>query len=118
MSTEMKRRRQHLIFSILSSSAKVIIFSWSNLTEHKIYPAIVGILTFISRSNTTSESLKAKSIFIFQHCSSYEQLKFNAQLRIVEHEKFYNLRPWQPLCFTLEQHHFDPREKPPKDHLC
>ena len=44
-------------------------------------PTIVSILTFISMINTTSESLKAKNVSIFQHFSFYEQLKFYAQLR-------------------------------------
>ena len=43
-------------------------------------PTIVGILTFISMINITADSLKARSIFIFQHFSLYEQLKFHAQL--------------------------------------
>ena len=43
-------------------------------------PIIVGILTFISIINTTSESLKARKVFIFQHFSFYDQLKFHAQL--------------------------------------
>ena len=43
-------------------------------------PTIVGILTFISRINTTSESLKARIIYIFHHFNLNEQLKFNAQL--------------------------------------
>ena len=30
-------------------------------------PAIVGILTLISMINTTSESLKVRKIYIFQH---------------------------------------------------
>ena len=42
-------------------------------------PTIVGILSFIDRINTTSESLKASAIFIFQHFSFYEQLKFHAR---------------------------------------
>ena len=41
-------------------------------------PTIVGILTFISRINTTS--VLANKDFIFQHFSFYEQLKFHAQL--------------------------------------
>ena len=41
-------------------------------------PTIVGILTFISMINTTSENLKARKVFIFQHFSFYEQLKFHA----------------------------------------
>ena len=43
-------------------------------------PTIVGILTFIIMINTTSESIKAKNIFVFQHFSFCEQLKFHAQL--------------------------------------
>ena len=39
-------------------------------------PTIVGILTFISMINTTSESLKARKVFIFQRF----KLKFRAQL--------------------------------------
>ena len=39
-------------------------------------PTIVGILTFISMVNTTSESLKAINVIIFQKCIYYEQLKF------------------------------------------
>ena len=43
-------------------------------------PTIVDILTFISMKNKTSESWKAKKVVIFQHFSSYEQLKFCIQL--------------------------------------
>ena len=43
-------------------------------------PTTVGILTFISMINTTFESLKARKIFIFQHFSFCEQLKFRTQL--------------------------------------
>ena len=42
-------------------------------------PTIVGILTFISRINTTSESLKARKNSVFLHFSFYEQLKVCAQ---------------------------------------
>ena len=62
------------------------LFFMLNSTECEIYPAhnakmstIVGILTFISRKNTSPESLKAGSPYIFQHLSFYEQLKFHAQ---------------------------------------
>ena len=58
-----------------------------NLNEHEIYHAyndkmqiIIIILSFISPINTTSESLKARTVFIFQHFSFYEQLKFHAHL--------------------------------------
>ena len=37
-------------------------------------PTIVGILTFISRINTTSERLKARNFFICRYFSFYEQL--------------------------------------------
>ena len=43
-------------------------------------PTIVGILTFISMINTTSERLKARHFFICQYFSFYEQLKFRTQL--------------------------------------
>ena len=39
---------------------------------------IVGILTSISM-NTTSESFKARKVYIFQHFSYYEQLKFHVR---------------------------------------
>ena len=61
-------------------------FSMLNSAEQEIYPVInvkmpiVGILTFISRINTTSERLKAKNFLIFRHFSFYEQLKSCAQL--------------------------------------
>ena len=38
-------------------------------------PTHVGILTFISMIHTSSESLKARQVFIFQHFSFHEQLK-------------------------------------------
>ena len=41
---------------------------------------IVCILSFISMIDITSEFLKARTVFIFQHCSVFEQLKFHAQL--------------------------------------
>ena len=41
-------------------------------------PTIVGILAIISMINTTLNSLKARAVFIFQHFSFYEQLKFHA----------------------------------------
>ena len=44
-------------------------------------PTVVGILTFISIINTTSERHKARD-FICQYFSFYEQLKFSAQLSL------------------------------------
>ena len=62
-------------------------FFMLNLAEHEMYPAnnvkmptSVGILTFISILNTTSERLKARNIFICRYFSFYEQLKFRDQL--------------------------------------
>ena len=43
---------------------------------------IVGILTFISMINTTSERLKARNFLICVYFSFYEQLKFHAQLSL------------------------------------
>ena len=43
-------------------------------------PTIVGILTFISKINTTSECFKQKKIVIFQYFTFYELLKFHVQL--------------------------------------
>ena len=43
-------------------------------------PTIVGILTFISMINTTSEILRARNFLICQYFSFLEQLKFHAQL--------------------------------------
>ena len=43
-------------------------------------PTIVGILTFISMINTTSESSEARIFLIFQHFSFYRELKFHVQL--------------------------------------
>ena len=45
-------------------------------------PLIVGILTFISMINTTSERLKARNFLICRYFSLYEQLKFRAQLSL------------------------------------
>ena len=63
-------------------------------------PTIVDILTFISMINTT-ESLKARQVFIFQHFSFYEQLKFHVELSWAW-KKFYNPRArlGVPLLFT------------------
>ena len=46
-------------------------------------PTIVGILTFISMINTTSENLKARKVFIFQLFCFYKLMKFHA-LSLVE----------------------------------
>ena len=56
-------------------------------------PTIVGILTFISMINTTSDRLKAINFFICGILVFYEQLKFRSQLSWAW-KKFYNLRAW------------------------
>ena len=43
-------------------------------------PTIVGILTLISRINTTSERLKARIFYICPYFSFCEQFKLHAQL--------------------------------------
>ena len=43
-------------------------------------PIIVGILTFMSMINTTSESLKLRKVLIFYHFRLYGHLKLHAQL--------------------------------------
>ena len=76
------------LFPLLSTGPEVIkLFSYSTQLSTKFIllinvkmPTIVGILTFISRINTASESFKARKIFIFQHFTFYEQLKFHVQL--------------------------------------
>ena len=54
---------------------------------------IVGILTFISMIIATSESLKARKVYIFQHLSFYEQFNFRAQLSEHEEKSFITLGP-------------------------
>ena len=56
-------------------------FSMLKSAEHEIYPAQdVGILTFSSMVNTTSERLKAIIFLICRYFSFYVQLKLLAQL--------------------------------------
>ena len=43
-------------------------------------PLIVGSLIFISMINKTSETLKARKVFTFQHFSFYEKAKSHGQL--------------------------------------
>ena len=78
-----------MIFTEISWSGHEVIKKISCSTQLSIkiirlinvkMPTIVGILTFISMINKTSESLKARKACIFQHYSFYEQLKFDAQL--------------------------------------
>ena len=71
----------------MSGPEGIKLFSYSTQLSTKFIllinvkmPTIVGILTFISMINTTSERLKARNFFICQYFSFYEQLKFCAQL--------------------------------------
>ena len=61
---------------------------------------IVGILTFISMINTTSERLKARNFITLRYFSFYEQLKFRAQLSWAW-KKFYNLGACLSLTIAL-----------------
>ena len=72
---------------VRSGPEVIYIFSCSTQLSTKFIllinvkmPTIVGILTFISMINATSERLKAINFFICQYFSFYEQLKFHAQL--------------------------------------
>ena len=63
------------------------LFSYSTQLSTKLIllinvkmPTIVGILTFISMINITSERLTARNFFISGYCSFYKQLKLRAQL--------------------------------------
>ena len=79
-----------------------------NSAEHEVYLAhkrlnannCWHILTTISMINTTSESLEARKVYIFQHCSFYEQLKFHTQLSLAR-KKFYNLGPGVCLAVSV-----------------
>ena len=70
-------------YSLPTSGPEVIkLFSYSTELSTKFIllinvkmPTIVGILTFISSINTTSERLKAINFFICWYFSFYEQLK-------------------------------------------
>ena len=60
-------------------------FSILNSIEHEIFhahnvkmPTIIGILTFMSMINTTSEGLTAINFLIFRYFSLYEQMEFPA----------------------------------------
>ena len=62
-------------------------------------PTIVGILTFVGRIITASESFKARKILTFQHFRFYGQLKFHAELSM---KIVYNLGAW----FSYHMAHF------------
>ena len=77
------RPRGYKTFFMLNSGTKCIM-----LINVKM-PTIIGILTFISIINTTSESLKARKVVIFQLISFYDQLRFHAQLRGAWRKLYY-----------------------------
>ena len=67
--------------------SEVVIFLYSTQLSTKFVLlrnvkmlTTVGILTFISRINTTSERHKARNFIICRYFSFYQQLKFCAQL--------------------------------------
>ena len=69
------------------SGLEVEFFSYSTQLSMKFIllinvkmPTIVGILTFISMINTTSERLETRKFFICRYFSFYKQLKFRTQL--------------------------------------
>ena len=66
-------------------------------------PTIVGILTFISTINTTSERLKTRNVFICRYFSVYEQLKFRAQLSWAWKEFFKLGACIQTVCKDIQQ---------------
>ena len=85
---------QHIIFVLFricrcqyESGPEVIkLFSYSTQLSMKFIllinvkmPTIVGILTFISMINTTSERLKSKNLFNCWYFSFDKKLKFRAQ---------------------------------------
>ena len=80
-------------------------------------PTIVDNLTFIS-----NENLKSGTVYIFQHSSSYEQLKFHTQLcrkkdpgppdKILDPNMICGAHPikeqyrrWRPSC-SVDRNHF------------
>ena len=68
--------RGYKTFFMLNSSMKFIL-----LINVKM-PTIVGILTFISMINTTSESFKARNSLFFHYFQCYKQLKFHVQVEL------------------------------------
>ena len=76
-------RKEHL--EIRHQGYKTFSFSTQLSTKFILLinvkmPTIVGILTFISMINTTSERLKARNFFICRYFSVYKHLRFRAQL--------------------------------------
>ena len=76
-----------LIFTLQSGPEVIKLFPCSTQLSTKFIllinvkiPTIVGILSFISMINTTSERLKARNFFNCRYFNFYEQLKFRAQL--------------------------------------
>ena len=96
----LKRIKVHNNSQILPGPKVTKLFTCSTQMSMKLIllinvkmPTIVGILTFISMINTTSERLEARHFFICQYFIFYEQLKFRAQLSWAW-KKFYKLRAW------------------------
>ena len=66
-------------------------------------PTIVGILTFICMTNTTSERFKAINFFICWYFSFYGQFKFRAQLSWIQTS---NLCSQNFLIWIYDNHNF------------
>ena len=60
--------------------SRLFNFFHAQLSTKYILPINVKIPTLVTRINTTSGSLKAREISVFQHFSFYELLKFYVQL--------------------------------------
>ena len=82
-----KFKKKSCMHCALIRGEVIKLFSCSTQPSTKFFmlinvkmPTIVGILTFMSRIDTTSEILKARNFFICRYFSFYEQLIFCAQL--------------------------------------
>ena len=81
------RIKLNLLYATSPGPEGYKLFSYSTQLSRKFIllinvkmPLIVGIITFISMINTTSERLEARHFFICRYFSFYEHLKFRAQL--------------------------------------
>ena len=91
MPTTLKIRKAVFHYPLLYSSTQLST-KFILLINVKM-PTTVGILTFISMINTTSERLKLRNFFTFRYFSFYEELKFRTQLSWAW-KKFNNLGAW------------------------
>ena len=76
---------QQFMYNYISGPGVIKLFSCSTQLSMKFIVLInvkmpTIVLSFMSKSNATSEIFNARKIFIFHHFIFYEQLKFHAQL--------------------------------------